>query len=384
MKASKTDISEKSSKAIKMSRLIPDHPYDPDISATGVELVPLKDKQPVTGTNKIQIKEGAAKDPLLSVDTHSSRPWHSTPSSSGSGEVHGVQRQASGGEWGDVLDIMSHRKIIALAPENIENMWAKGRNFKNNVSNIEQVPQRSGNGTYLGKGDHVRTDPQQLKKSDKFDLENNSVREKRTSETNGHKSTDYLIKNQFKHSINSEDAESRGTCGSQYTSEDEEADTVTGLDSPEIKVWDSKMNTNFSVDYIHHPLEGLDVPSTGKSVKGHASRNHSGRKYKVSSKKSPLWKEVQRTSILSGDGLDILNPTGHEKNDLSSDELEYESLGRLKSNLNASSSMSVRETQNASANHVENALLADAFLRLRCEVASIMIIAIRTCIAVKM
>ncbi|CAM8940701.1 unnamed protein product [Rhodiola kirilowii] len=376
MKASKgfSEASEKSkNKAIKMSRLISDPPQDPDHSATGVELVPLKDKQPATSTQKLQKKEGAAKDPLLSVDTHSSRSWHSMPSGSFSGEVQGVQRQVSGGEWGDVLDLMSHRKSHALAPENIENMWAKGRNFKKNESGIEQVQQKSLNGAYVGKGDPIKTVPQQLKKNDKVKGTNN-VQEKRTSEANSQRSSDHLIKKQVEDSMHPEETESSGTSGSWYTSEDEETNTVTGLDSPEIKVWDSKKNKNFSVDHIHHPLESFDGPGTRKSARGHASRIHSGRKrYKISSKKIPLWKEVQRTSFLSGDGQDILNSTGHDKNDLSSDEFEFENLGRLHSSLTASSTasyLSVPESQGASANHVETALLTDSFLRLRCEVTA--------------
>uniref|UniRef100_A0A7N0RH95 Uncharacterized protein n=1 Tax=Kalanchoe fedtschenkoi TaxID=63787 RepID=A0A7N0RH95_KALFE len=377
MNASKgsSEASETSqSKAAKMSRLTSDLPLAPEDAASGVELVPLKEKQPATSTNKMQNEEIVAKDPLLSVDTRSSRSWSSTtPSGSCSGEVQGTQWQTSGGEWGDVLDKMSHRKTQALAPENIENMWAKGRNFKKNESHTEQVPPKSVNGVLIGKGDLIKAAPQQLEKNDKLKTKN-SVQEKRTtSEVNGNKSSTYVIRKQAAQPTLPEEPELSGASSSSYTSEEEEeANIVTGLDSPEIKVWDSKKNKNVSV--VHHPLESVDGRNTKKLAKGHTSRTLSGRKrFKVSSKKVPLWKEVQRTSFLSGDGQDILNPTGHDKNEESSDEYEVENLGRRHSSLTASSSasfLSVPESQSASANHVENVLLTDAFLRLRCEVAA--------------
>ncbi|KAJ8755756.1 hypothetical protein K2173_024300 [Erythroxylum novogranatense] len=97
------------------------------------------EKEKVNGTHN-------SKDPLLSTDTRSSRSWNSLPMNSPTNQRGGIIRHTSGGEWGDMLDMMSQRKTAALAPENLENMWAKGRNCQNKEGKekvIEQVRQNS-------------------------------------------------------------------------------------------------------------------------------------------------------------------------------------------------------------------------------------------------
>ncbi|KAK0597740.1 hypothetical protein LWI29_028213 [Acer saccharum] len=71
-----------------------------------------------------------SKDPLLSIDTQSTRSWGSLPLNSQISFERGIQRHHSGGDWCDMLDLISDRKTQALAPENFENMWTKGRNYK--------------------------------------------------------------------------------------------------------------------------------------------------------------------------------------------------------------------------------------------------------------
>ncbi|KAK3419552.1 hypothetical protein EUGRSUZ_G00124 [Eucalyptus grandis] len=79
------------------------------------------------------------------MDTRCSHSRNSLPAESQNGDDKGILRPRSGGEWGEMLDVMSRRKAQALAPEHFENMWAKGRNYRKEGENrlIEQVPQQS-------------------------------------------------------------------------------------------------------------------------------------------------------------------------------------------------------------------------------------------------
>ena len=114
----------------------------PDPSASGVELVSLKSTQSKSSTDKNREKvnkeknseevnsEDSSKDPLLSVDTRSSRSWSSFAPNSLEAGGSQIERSSSGGEWGDMLDYFSRRKTQALTPEHFENMWSKGRDYK--------------------------------------------------------------------------------------------------------------------------------------------------------------------------------------------------------------------------------------------------------------
>lgn len=170
------------------------------------------------------------------------------------------------------------------------------------------------------------------------------------------------------------DIESEGS--SSCTCEDEEPNSVTGLDSPGIKVWDGKHNRKLSVSNIHHPLESVEGRKTRKTGKGHAHsrlhRTQSGRKKsRLSNQKLHVWQEVERTSFLSGDGKDILTSSkGHVKSEDSSDDSEAEMLGRIQSGATASSSVSSTAIPgiHRSAVKAQDKLLADSFFKLRCEV----------------
>lgn len=376
MKASKgfTETSE-TSPSKGMSGLPANLPQDLDNSVNGVELVSLKDK-PSSTTNKIHNKVSVVKDPLLSVDTHTSRSWSSMPYASNSGGVQGDQRQLSIGEHGDVLDKLSTRKGPSLSLENMEGKWAGGRNNTTSTCSAQKEVQNCVSETSICKAGPVKTEPVHSEKNANV-IANISVQEKKTaSEINAEQSSNHMSRKQIEQSKHPEEAALSDTSSNSYGSDNDEAKNVTGLDSPEIKVWDSKKNKSSQLVHIHHPLESFDGHAK-KSARGRASRTHSGRKrFKVSSNKVPLWKEVQRTSFLSGDGQDILRSTGYDRKDESSDEYEVENLDRLQSYMTATSSssfLSVPESQTA-ANHVENLLLTNAFLRLRCEVSSSIII----------
>nr|KYP54200.1 Sorting nexin-16 [Cajanus cajan] len=200
-----------------------------DPSVTGVELVQLRNGQPrnVELSAQNNAHGNIAKDPLLSVDARSSRTWNSMPANSQTNDDQGIQRNRSGGEWGDILDVISRRKTQALAPEHFENVWTKGKNYKKKDerdTNSKLIPSKGGQ-------------------------------------------------------INSGLSKS----STSYTSEDDESSCVTGLDSPVTKVWDGRSNRKQAVSYVHHPLENFDNHSTKKRNKSHSryprlSRVHSGSK----------------------------------------------------------------------------------------------------------
>ncbi|KAA8541797.1 hypothetical protein F0562_022949 [Nyssa sinensis] len=365
-----------------------------DPSVKGVELVQLKNGQPKTAAQK-PVTDNVngtllSKDPLLSVDTRSTRSWNSLPSDSQTANGSGIQRHNSGGEWGDMLDLISRRKTEALAPEHFENMWTKGRNYrkKEGANQISDPVSQSSSARISKTMDHSKALAKHNEKdgATKVNLPSSAV----FSGCNDQRLTDNLFPrslNRLSHPpvssyveddehdlMHLEEVESSSS--SSYTTEDEQTSSVTGLDSPGTKVWDGKNNRNFSISHIHHPLESSEGRKPRKAGKGHVHSQRlpkiqSGRKRSsLSSQKVDVWQEVERTSFLLGDGQDILNSSkGNMKSD-SSDDSEAEILGRIHSGATASSasSISIPESHSLAVNAPKNSLLADSFLRLRCEV----------------
>lgn len=367
-----------------------------DPSVTGVELVQLKNDQSRTAADKSG-KDNVngthlSKDPLLSIDARSTRSWGSLPSGPLTGDGRGIQHHRTGGEWGDMLDIVSRRKTQVLAPENFENMWTKGRNYKKKEDRLtEQATQSS----LAGKTDAVNNSKgiHNPKEKDGISKVNSPQSSGIMSGCNDQSTTknlfpraDLNISTHSSDTLYQEDddnalmrlEEVETGSSSSYTTEDEETNAVTGLDSPVTKVWDGRSNRNLAVSHIRHPLESSEGHMGKKTNKGHVRyqtvpRNHTGRKRsRLSSQKVHVWQEVERTSFLSGDGQDILNSSkGHEKSEDSSDDSETELLGRVNSGAAASSSapsISKSESRSFSVNTLQNSLLADSFLKLRCEV----------------
>ncbi|XP_057968110.1 uncharacterized protein LOC131157761 isoform X2 [Malania oleifera] len=382
---SKTNVSSKIS-SDHFSRFL-------DPSVTGVELVQLKNDQSKTAESKPATGNvngmHHSKDPLLSIDAQSTRSWSSLHSDSQTGDGGSIQRHRSGGEWGDMLDIISRRKTQALAPEHFENMWTKGRNYKKTESLIEQVPQNSSPGL-SNTADHSMLS----KHKGRDGVSNINIPDSSAvlSGCNDQSiGVDMVLHNSQNMSSSSsitsyaEDDEhdlrrlgevESGSSSSDQT-EDEEASIVTGLDSPGTKVWDGRNNRNVPISHIRHPLEISKGHRARRDGKGHVhfqklSRTQSGRKRsRLSSQKMPVWQEVQRTSFISGDGQDILSSSkGHTVVEDSSDDSEVESWGRAHSGAAASSSAPISLPQGCAldVNSPNNSLLADSFLRLRCEV----------------
>ncbi|CAN1317514.1 Sorting nexin-16 [Linum perenne] len=316
------------SKPNKSLRTYDHSPRFLDPAGTGVELVQLKndasisrDGTPETdNTNAIHM----SKDPLLSIDTQSTRSWSSLPLNSQVNDEAGGQLNPPGEQWGDMLDVISKRKTAALAPENFENMWTKGMSYNRHGGGnglIEQVRHKSSS-TKSVAGSRNNLESQNKDGMTNLDspLSSNTV-----------KSLDY----------------NSCSVSSHISEEEDDAADITGLHSPGTKVWDGKSNRNMSVSHIHHPLEnpqshGVQKPSKEQTHPKRLSGRHTGRK----------------------------SAKGCSKTDESTDDSEVESLGRLSSGTAACSSrisLPIAEVHTPSAISVKTMML-DSFFKLKCEV----------------
>ncbi|XP_073143933.1 uncharacterized protein [Henckelia pumila] len=354
-----------------------------DPSVNGVELVKLKD-QNNKGDGDLDLENTSetllSKDPLLSMDTRSTRSWNSLP------DIHNCdgkdnQLVRSGDVLGGSPHVFSHKKIDSLAPEHLDNIWEKGRNYKTKEDVDPLADPVQGNS--LG----VLSNTVELPKQKKNELETmGGFLDKGVLSSGCYKhpgDNDTLAKeNQASISLHEGEYEDRSlpseeveSWSSSY-SEGEDTSNVTGLDSPAIKVWDGKNKRNFS--RIHHPLETLDGHRSIKGRKGHliAKRLHRTKSAKKRSRRSGynghLWQEGERTSFLLGDGQDVLNSTDVvDKPGDSSDDGETELLGRAFSEATASPSLSTAYlpgNHKLAVNSATNSVIADSFFKLRCEV----------------
>lgn len=361
-----------------------------DPSGTGVELMQLKNNQSRSAADTPAAKNvngNLSKDPLLSVDTQSSRSWSSLPMNSETSDDEGIQRHNSGGEWGDMLDLISRRKTQALAPEHFENMWTKGRNYKNKEGEnqlIGHVPQGSSCGKLNPENNIKATSKPRQKET--IAISNPSKGRPIQSGCTGQLKEGNLsclaVQNMqnlsLVNSYQEDDEEVDSGSSTSYTSEDEETGSVTGLDSPGTKVWDGKSNRNMTISHIHHPLENSEGRMGKKTGKGHVRyqrvpKTQSGHKRsRPNNQKVHVWQEVERTSFLSGDGQDILGSSkGYTSDGVSSDDSDVESLGRIHSGAAASSSapsISAPDNHGLVVNSLKKSLAVDSFYKLRCEV----------------
>lgn len=325
----RSSAAEEASRSEDLSNVSPDHfsrYLDP--SVTGVELVQLKNEQQKnskrkSATDKQHVPD-FSKDPLLSMDTRSSRSWNSLPSTSKIGDGSKDPQGHRGEGWGDVLDMMSQRKTETLAPEHLESVWAKGRNYKKKEGEkvVERVPPRWSSKESCNDGDFNE------------------------STLNARRSNQRIVVNTDSHLSSyssAEEDEEQTKSSHSYTSEDEE--TVTGLNSPGTRVWDGRTKKNLGVSRIHHPLEnsGFKKTSKGHDRYQQVSRHQSGRK---------------RSRI-----------SGHIIGDDDSDDSEDGSLARSYSGMSATSSASyVSVAESDLPNAPKSSLLVDSFAKLRCEV----------------
>ncbi|CDY55974.1 BnaA09g56730D [Brassica napus] len=298
-----------------------------DPSVTGVELVQLKHEQKKrkNATDKQHVAD-LAKDPLLSMDTRSSRSWESLSLTSKIVDDSKYLQGHRGGEgWGDVLEKMSQRKTETLSPEHLESVWAKGRNYKKKEG--ERVPPRLSIKESCNDGDNAR--PKNFNEN--------------TVNARGSSQPKVVESHLSSYSSAEEDEETKSSHSS--TSEDEE--TVTGLNSPGTRVWDGRTNKNPSVSRIHHPLE-----NSGRRFK-QTSKGHE--RYEKASRHQSSRKRSKRSGLILGDD--------------DSDDSEHDSLARSYSGISATSSASYNSMPESDLlSAPRSSLLVDSFAKLRCEV----------------
>ncbi|KAH9300580.1 hypothetical protein KI387_012163 [Taxus chinensis] len=303
--------------------------------------------------------------------------------------IHAQHRP--GGEWAQMLDTISRRKTQALAPEHLENMWTKGRNYIR--KDIATCSSQTVNPRVVDKIDLGRKPL--CEQPDKSDTTNTSVAERHTNfspqikqstDNSGRaiKNADKLLQplqNLHKHIKDEpflQHMEIVEESGSSYTSEEDETSTVTGLGTLGVKVWDSKSNRSGSTSYVRHPLENTegDQQKLGNKSQPRYRRVYktaSGRKRARSSQGVDSWQELERTTFYLGDGPDILTIAQEEAAKMEDEGDESDDQSRVTSGTMASSSDAascISGTTNSSARNSQSSpLVANLpYQQLRCKV----------------
>ncbi|KAL6610700.1 hypothetical protein ACP70R_040669 [Stipagrostis hirtigluma subsp. patula] len=375
-----------------------------DHSSPGVELVRFSQTQSKTSSDAPSKSKDPSSLKLESPGTtliNSSHPLDSAsfPSTSHIASDNGsplhpknndkAVTHSYGRERARTLDISSQRKNQALAPEHLEDMWTKGKNYRSeNTKHVAQVPVGSAS---LGTSSSVQQSvsyntsihrlPSIPQKQASFShLEDQHLIRHSTTPTypNG---TNHLPKSLSAEMAEHASPEDFGVeSESSYDSEDEENNNVTGLDSPVTRVWESKSKGNVTSSHIHHPLES-SACSKAKKNRSHMgklkiSRSSSGRKRsRLNAQKTPVWQEVAKSSFLVGDDLDILNTSANDsRKDGLFGDTEVESMTRMFSSVNASSLSLVSTDSSYSSNYSGANVLEDSYLKLRCEVVGASIV----------
>ncbi|KAK1312510.1 hypothetical protein QJS10_CPA07g00738 [Acorus calamus] len=371
----------------------------------GVELVPLKHNHSVNPSADHVQKSTylLPRDPSYNFAKHSvgmnntnSMPLNIASGTAGSSQngsflPSGTQavdgRITSGqrsGEWGQMLDIMSKRKTQALAPEHFENMWTKGRNYKRKegANRLEKQPVENVSegisdvsACMSVSSNYQFPDAQDDRSERKVDsLQHKDQVVESPHNYTGKNGLHHLKAESYEGTLNQDllQDDSELDSESSYSTDDDESNNVTGLDSPGTKVWDSKNTRNAIVSRIRHPLESSEVhpgKTNSKDLDCHrrTSRTRLARKRsRIGNQKLSTWQEVERTSFLLGDGRDVLNPSkGDVREDEFSDDTAVDDWGRIYSGVSASSSASCPHN---SLESPINSVLSDSFLKLRCEV----------------
>ncbi|KAK8959045.1 hypothetical protein KSP40_PGU020505 [Platanthera guangdongensis] len=351
-----------------------------DRSAVGLELVQFRQRGSKIASDE-QVANGSTflKDQQFSGTNPEGTPEKIGDQASSNTQTSGANKNGSSskGEWGQMLDIISQRKRQALAPEHLENVWTKGRNYRKKEGSKQFPKQRTSTCSINTKRPAEASSLLKKDKAASFDLSmKNTAGDFNTHSGIIDPSHHQISSCQEKTGVLQEDIEIASE--SSYETEDDEGSNVTGLGSPGTRIWDSKNKRNDSVSHIRHPLEFSDIHSTKTKVKSHIRhprtlRTPSGRKkIRQNNQKIPLWQEIERSSFLLGEGQDLLNDSmKYARVSGLSDDSDVETLGRIHSGAAASSSMSsisASESFTSSLKSPENSVLEDSFLKLRCEV----------------
>ncbi|XP_042463182.1 uncharacterized protein LOC122046516 isoform X2 [Zingiber officinale] len=270
-------------------------------------------------------------------------------------------------EWAQMLDILSRRKTQALAPEHLDDLWAKGRNYKKKeASKLGKSVAQSSSITHsepIESKIYIRDISKKFPTSSQ--LENLPE-----TDCNDSNHSDPSFEERIE---NTNHEETKSESLSSYTTDDESS-SVTGLGSPGTKVWESKNKKDSVSSSIRHPLEATETHGAKRSGKVHIHHRRTSRTLSVrkrsrsSNQKAPLWQEVARTSFLLADGHDILKDSKNDTRTLElTDNSDTEARGRINNGATALSSVSTESSHSSMKSH-DILVLADTFLKLRCEV----------------
>ncbi|KAJ4749724.1 Sorting nexin-13 [Rhynchospora pubera] len=320
-----------------------------DKSSPGLELVRLRMDQPKSSP-PTQVAKDAPKNSLVS---HKSVPSDSKTNSKN------VEPRESEAQWTHLLDQMSKQKSKVLAPEHFENVWSKGRDYKQKEYQIISSGANSNN----------------------FVRATNSI----TSTINTRALNRGMMPHQERKipaiyeesesSDTSEEDEDEIRNSENENGNESESNSVMGLDTPGIRVWESKSknrgNATVASSRIHHPLESSEIQKKKRNKK---SSSRKLRKKRSRSFVPNSWGEAERSSLLL-DGHDIQNsPQSYLS--FAGEYLDYaegeNGLGRAFSGMGASSSLSSFSSSissySSSPGYSANNVLADSFIKLKSEV----------------
>ena len=93
---------------------------DPSLNSQRSEI--FDNKMDYRGTDKTLAKIDHHRETYLDYNSHQQEPMQSHPV-----------------EWARILEVATHRRTEVLTPENLENMWAKGRNYKKKENKIVSI-----------------------------------------------------------------------------------------------------------------------------------------------------------------------------------------------------------------------------------------------------
>ncbi|PNT70660.1 hypothetical protein BRADI_2g15390v3 [Brachypodium distachyon] len=346
-----------------------------DHSSPGVELVRFSQGQSKT-----------ASDVQLGSSTSDSHIYSDTSISVHPQNRDGITTENYEGESAQTLDIISHRKSRVVAPEHLENMWTKGKNYNlENAEHVVKAPVRSSlvttkstqqSAPFSTSIRHHPTIPQ--KQTALSNSEDHHLKSSTTPYSNGTNHLPTSFSGEMAEHASQEDVAMDSE--SSYGTEEDENNNVTGLDSPVTRVWDSKSKGNGTSSHIHHPLEssGFHRAKTNRSHLGKLkmSRTSSGRKRSRSnSQKTPFWQEADRSPFLVGGDLGTLSTSANgSRTDGLYDDTEVESMARIFSGANASSLSLGSIDSSYSSNYSSTNVLEDSYLKLRCEVVGASIV----------
>jgi sorting nexin-13 len=322
-----------------------------DKSSPGLELARLQLDQSKSSPPTQEVKN-APKNSLVS---HKNLPLDSDKKSKN------VESRMAEDQWTEVADQMTKQKSEVLAQEHFENMWSKGRDYKK--KEYHSIPSGVHSNNFIRAPTSVS--PTIAARS----LNQGGM-------TSQQERKFHSIYEESESSDNSEEAEDENENAESENGNESEKSSVMGLDTPGIRVWESKSkhrgNIAVASSPIHHPLESSEVQK-----KKRTKRNQSKKLRKRSRACAPnLWQEPGRGSFLLGDGQDTQNPP-HRDSSFGEEYFDYaeaeNGFGRGFSGMVASCSlssfMSSVSSYSSSSSYSANNVLTDTFIKLKSEVS---------------